>query len=153
MMRMSKKSLQESFDQTLDLLRARGFETVPYAAAEGVDVSVLVSKAGVAGVLAAGEPVRIVLDAGLLLQGEVARLLDRGYQKFFKSTRFELPATADRLQAVHAFREELTLLTGTDSLFNESLGTTSDSYQYDRVRGRELQTNSLLSPRETATSH
>ncbi|WP_420238786.1 hypothetical protein ACOBR2_04075 [Telmatobacter bradus] len=138
---MSKKSLQESFDLILDLLRARGFETVPYAAAEAVDGSVLVSKAGVATVLAPGDPVRIVLDAGLLLQGELARLLDRGYQKFFKSSCFELPATADRLQAIHGFREELKLFTGVDSLFNESLGTTSDSYQYDRIKGRETRTN------------
>jgi hypothetical protein len=35
------------------------------------------------------------------------------------------------------FAEELNQLTGVTSLYNESLGTTSDLYQYDRLKGRE----------------
>ena len=52
--------------------------------------------------------------------------------------RLEIPATAESLQAVHRFAEELREVIGEPSLYNESLGTTSDSYQYDRVKGREL---------------
>jgi hypothetical protein len=33
--------------------------------------------------------------------------------------------------------EELREVVGEPSLYNESLGTTSDSYVYDRVKGRE----------------
>ena len=75
---------------------------------------------------------------GYLVGGEVATLLDRGHQKFWKSSRLEVPATADSLQAVHRFAEELRQVIGEPSLYNESLGTTSDSYLYDRVKGRDL---------------
>jgi len=67
----------------------------------------------------------------------VARLLDRGFQKFMKTSQYELPATASQLQGIHAFSEELTQLIGAISLYNESLGTTSDVYRYDRLVGRE----------------
>ena len=73
-----------------------------------------------------------------MVGGEVATLLDRGYQKFWKSSRLEVPATAESLQAVHRFAEELREVVGEPSLYNESLGTTSDSYLYDRVKGRDL---------------
>jgi hypothetical protein len=71
------------------------------------------------------------------VRGAIARLLDRGYQKFSKTPQFELPATADQLHAIHQFSEELTQYIGGTSLYNQSLGTTSDLYQYDRLRGRE----------------
>ncbi len=64
-------------------------------------------------------------------------MLDRGYQKFIKTSQYELPASASQLQAIHAFSEELKQLIGTISLYNESLGTTSDVYRYDRLVGRE----------------
>jgi hypothetical protein len=70
------------------------------------------------------------------VNGEVARLLDRGYQKFIKTSRYELPATAAQLEAIHAFSEELSQITGGISLYNEALGTTSDEYEYDRLKGR-----------------
>lgn len=74
---------------------------------------------------------------GAVVGGELARLLDRGYQKFLKTSKYEVPATAAQLQGIHRFSEELALVTGGVSLYNESLGTTSDVYQYDRVKGRE----------------
>jgi hypothetical protein len=43
------------------------------------------------------------------------------------------------LQSIHAFSEELKQLTGATSLYNESLGTTSDVYLYDRLKGREAE--------------
>jgi hypothetical protein len=49
----------------------------------------------------------------------------------------EIPATADHLRAIHEFSEELKEAAGSMSLYNESLGTTSDVYEYDRVEGRE----------------
>jgi len=41
------------------------------------------------------------------------------------------------LHAIHRFSEELKQLTGDIDLYNESLGTTSDVYLYDRLKGRE----------------
>jgi hypothetical protein len=71
----------------------------------------------------------------VLVRGEVSRLLDRGYQKFIKTSQYELPASASQLQAIHAFSEELKQLTGAISLYNESLGTTSDVYQLRQASG------------------
>ncbi len=63
--------------------------------------------------------------------------MDRGYQKFLKTSKSEVPATADHLKAIHEFTEELKEATGLPSLYNESIGTVSDSYQYDRVENRD----------------
>ncbi len=133
---MARKSLPLNFDQTLDVLRTHGFTVEPLSsAAKGV----LVSKHGAAAVLTAGvETVVAVIEGpGILNGGEVAHLLDRGYQKFLKTSKFEIPATAGQLHSIHQFGEELKQLTGSTSLFNQALGTTSDLYQYDRLKGRE----------------
>ncbi len=136
-----------NFEQVLATLRSLGFDVDPVP---GVANQVLVRKYGAGAILArAGEPseadkkiphtaVRWRERPGYMLCGEVATLLDRGYQKFWKIARLEIPATAESLQAVHRFAEELREVIGEPSLYNESLGTTSDSYQYDRVKGREL---------------
>lgn len=139
---MKKKSPHPNFDQTLELLRAHSFQVSQLAGAAG---GTLVSKHGVGAVLMPPRraedpedaPAAYAVRPGLLVKGEVARLLDRGYQKFIKTSQYELPATASQLQAIHAFSEELTQLIGAISLYNESLGTTSDVYRYDRLMGRE----------------
>ncbi len=136
-----------SFDEVFSTLRTLGFDVqgVP-----GVANQFLVSKYGAGAVLAkAGDPSEAEKKLphtavwwrhrpGHLVAGEVATLLDRGYQKFWKTNRLELPATADSLQGVHRFAEELREVVGEPSLYNESLGTTSDSYLYDRLKGRDL---------------
>ncbi len=71
-------------------------------------------------------------------------LLDRGYQKFFKTSKVEIAATAERLQSLHRFSEELKEALGYTSLYNEGLGSVSASYQYDRVAGRDLPKPSAL---------
>ena len=96
-------------------------------------------------------PVEIVEGPGWLVGGEVARLLDRGYQKFIKTSKFEIPASASQLQGVHLFSEELKQLTGNISFYNESLGTTSDVYEYDRLQGRAAEEAAAVSPRERTT--
>lgn len=78
----------------------------------------------------------VLAKPGWVLGGEISRLLDRGYQKFLKTSKLEIPATADHLRAVHQFAQELDVATGETELYNEALGTTSDVYLYDRVAGR-----------------
>jgi hypothetical protein len=82
--------------------------------------------------------VAIVGRAGVLIGDEIGHILDKGYQKFVKTAHAEQPATADHLRNLHRFSEELRQLTGNISLYNESLGTVSDEYMYDRVKGRNL---------------
>jgi len=139
---MKQKSGHPSFDQTLEVLRSHDFEVAPFA---GVAGGALVSKHGAGAVLVAApesknaedSAVALAVHPGVMVRGEVARLLDRGYQKFIKTSQYEFPASASQLQAIHAFSEELKQLTGAISLYNESLGTTSDVYRYDRLMGRE----------------
>jgi hypothetical protein len=76
--------------------------------------------------------------AGVLFCGEVASLVDGGYQKFFRTpSGVKKPAMADELVALHNFEEDLRQATGEKSLYNESLGTVSTFYQYDRVTDRD----------------
>jgi hypothetical protein len=153
---MKKRSIHPNFDQTLERLRSHGFSVTPHP---GVNGGMLVSKHGAGAVLA---PARRSDDAddasaafavhpGILVGGEVGRLLDRGYQKFIKTSKYELPATASQLQAIHAFSEELTQLIGAISLYNESLGTTSDVYRYDRLKGREAADAAPVEPWDDAS--
>jgi hypothetical protein len=98
-----------------------------------------VRKYGCAAEIAAApdKSVEVLARPGWVLNGEIARLLDRGYQKFIKTSKLEIPATADHLRAIHEFSEELNEAIGGTSLYNEALGTTSNVYHYDRVKGRE----------------
>jgi len=149
---MARKSRNPNFDQTLGTLRAHGFDVAP--ATEG---GVLVSKHGVGAVLVASQSedalAAFAVRPGVLVKGEVARLLDRGYQKFIKTSKFEIPASAMQLQAVHLFSEELKQLTSEVSLYNESLGTTSDVYEYDRLKGREAVEAAAARPWELTAGH
>lgn len=155
---MARKGKQPTFEERLDALRAHGFEVKTYP---GVSGGMEVGKGGVAAVLVPGETdpkwdsggMKLAVTPGIVVRGEITRLLDRGYQKFIKSSQYELPATAAQLQAIHAFTEELNQVTGALGLYNESLGTTSDLYQYDRVRGREAAQPKALRPWELGGGH
>ena len=148
---MAKKSRHPNFDQILDMLREHSFDVSPFAAVAG---GFLVSKGGAAAVLVAHEDeVAMAVSPGALIRGEVARLLDRGYQKFLKTSQFELPASASQLHMIHEFSEELRQITGASDLYNESLGTTSDQYQYDRVKGREAVQPPAARPWELTGGH
>jgi hypothetical protein len=81
--------------------------------------------------------VEILARPGWLLNGEIARVLDRGYQKFLRTSKLEIPASADHLRAIHEFTEELNEAAGKTILYNQALGTTSNVYHYDRVEGRD----------------
>ncbi|MDQ2924402.1 MAG: hypothetical protein M3R43_02415 [Acidobacteriota bacterium] len=139
---MAKRPRPRTFDEVLSALGNEKFDVAP--AQEGANraaSAVRVSKYGCAAEIAASPDAaataRLLAKPGWVLGGEIARLTDRGYQKFLKTTRLEIPATADILRAIHAFSEELKEAIGSLSLYNESLGTTSDRYVYDRVEGRE----------------
>jgi len=158
---MPRKTKAPTLGQIQDALRAHSFDVTE---ATG---TVRVAKYGCAAVLvpstAVGrdlgtstgtETVVAYLERpGAVVGGELSRLLDRGYQKFLKTSKYELPATAQQLQAIHKFTEELTQITGGVSLYNESLGTTSDLYHYDRVKGREALEPAPARPWELTGGH
>jgi len=158
---MASKTKVQTLGQIQETLRTHGFEVTTKAS------QLTVSKYGCAAVLVASKEVGEELGTstgtdtvvayrerpGAFVGGEISRLLDRGYQKFLKTSKYELPATAAQLRSIHEFTEELTQLTGGVSLYNEALGTTSDLYQYDRVKGREVQQSAPVRPWELTGGH
>ena len=146
-----KKPEKRSFNDVLSSLGAQKFDVASAGEGAGrprVAGAYRVSKYGCAAeiapsaavsekILPSPAPAEVVTRAGILLNGQIAQILDRGYQKFLKTPKLEIVATADHLRSLHRFSEELDEATGATMLYNESLGTTSDSYQYDRVKGRE----------------
>jgi len=158
---MARKTTAPTLGQIQDALQAHSFEVTT------AGDTLRVSKFGCAAVLVESNEVGQRLGSstgtetvvaykerpGAVVKGEIARLLDRGYQKFLKTSKYELPATALQLQAIHAFTEEIAQITGGVSLYNESLGTTSDVYQYDRVKGREAPQPKAARPWELTEGH
>ena len=137
---MAKKTSLRSFNDVLSILGSQRFDVAPaQEGAKRTPNAFQVRKYGCAAEIAAAPDgsVEVLARPGWLLNGEIARLLDRGYQKFIKTSKLEIPATADRLHALHEFSEELTEAIGATSLYNKALGTTSDVYHYDRIEGRE----------------
>ena len=136
---MAKKIQKRSFNDVLAALGSQRFDVA--AAGEGASRrpgAMRVTKHGVAAEIADGQggPVMLLQKPGWVLNGEISRLVDKGYQKFLRTSKLEIPATADKLRAVHDFSQELDLATGETVLYNEAMGTTSDVYLYDRVAGR-----------------
>jgi hypothetical protein len=85
-----------------------------------------------------GGTVRSLGRAGILMDGEIGSLVDGGYQKFFRTPSAQKrPALADELKALHDFEEDIKEALGQESLYNESLGTVSTFYLYDRVKDRD----------------
>lgn len=135
---MLKKPRKRSFDEVLSQLRSLQFDVESVA---GDASRTRVAKRGCAIVLEKADNAagfRMAVRPGPVIGGEIAQLVDRGFQKFFRTSKTEIPATADRLTTLHHFVEELKEVAGSVTLYNEALGTVSDAYLYDRVKGRDL---------------
>ena len=79
-----------------------------------------------------------VNKAGLIIGDEIGALVNGGYQMFWKTPGGKrVPAQATQLKALHNFEEDLKEGLDLSSLYNESLGTTSDLHLYDRVEHRD----------------
>ncbi|MEO7649549.1 MAG: hypothetical protein ABIZ80_03710 [Bryobacteraceae bacterium] len=133
-----EKAQQITFTQRMEELRRIGFTV------DALDQSHMkVSRDGAAIVLenVAGDPdapPRVSERAGIVFGKEIATLVDGGYQKFFQTPSGKRkPALAEDLKNVHAFQEDLWESLGMTSLYNESLGTVSNRYLYDRVQNRD----------------
>ena len=135
---MLRKPRQLSWDEVLSELRRHQFDVLDITQDSKQR---RVSKYDCALVLERAENAagfRMAVRPGIVLGGEIAHLVDHGFQKFFRTSRGEFPATADRLKILHTFVEELKEVTGSVTLYNEALGTVSDAYLYDRVKNRDL---------------
>ncbi len=133
---MTKPKLQRTYDEAVSWLRDHGFDLLE---APGVQNRVFLKKYNCSAAVEKTPEgtVKIFAYPGYLVSGEIAKLVNRGYQQFFKTTKNETPATADALKGLHQFSEELKEAIGGMSLYNESLGTVSEDYLYDRVAARD----------------
>jgi hypothetical protein len=134
---MAKKTHARTYDEAVSWLRDHGFDILE---APGTQNRIFLKKLNCSAAIekAPEGGVRVFAKPGYLIGTEISRLIDKGYQKFLKTTKTEVPATADHLKALHQFSEELREAVGDVSLYNESLGTVSDRYVYDRVKDRDL---------------
>jgi hypothetical protein len=133
---MATKVEERTFEDALSWLRDHSFDLLE---APGTQGRVFVRKYNVsAAIQKDGEDsVKIFAYPGYLVGSEISKLVNRGYQQFLKTAKTEIPATADHLKALQQFTEEMKEALGLPSLYNESLGTVSESYQYDRVADRD----------------
>jgi len=133
---MAKKVLPRKYEEVLDLLRQNGFELLE---APGTQGRVFLKKNHVSAAIQRADDgtAKIFAYPGYLIGGEISKLVNLGYQQHLKTTKTEIAATADHLKALHSFSEELKEALGLPSLYNESLGTVSESYHYDRIKDRD----------------
>jgi hypothetical protein len=129
-----EKPRTPSFSDRLVALKNRGFQITPQPSS-----TVRVERGGCAvEIRDKGGETPVEGRAGMLSGGQIASLVDGGYQKFFQTPGgVRKPATADELQALHDFEEDLRDTLGLTSLYNEGLGTVSTYYLYDRVQDRD----------------
>jgi hypothetical protein len=133
---MATKVEERTFEDAVQWLRDHGFDLIEAPGTQGrvflrkYNVSAAIQKDGEDGV-------KIFAYPGYLVGSEISKLINRGYQQVLKTSKTEVAATADHLKALQQFTEELKEALGLPSLYNESLGTVSEAYQYDRVVGRD----------------
>src|SRR5438105_13893753 len=134
---MATKIIEErTFEDAVQWLRDNGFDLIEAPGTQGrvflrkYNVSAAIQKNGYEGV-------KIFAYPGYLISGEISKLINRGYQQILKTSKTEIAATADHLKSLQQFSEELKEALGLPSLYNESLGTVSEAYQYDRIADRD----------------
>ncbi len=133
---MPKAIEARTYDEALNWLRDNGFDLTE---APGMNGRVFLRKYNVSAAIEKTRDggVKIFAYPGYLIGSEISKLVNRGYQQFLKTSKTEIPATADHLKAIQDFTEELKVALGLPSLYNESLGTVSESYHYDRIKDRD----------------
>jgi hypothetical protein len=133
---MATQVEQRSFEDAVNWLRDHGFDLIE---APGTKDRVFLKKYNCSAAIQKNSDggVKIFAYPGYLIGGEISKLVNKGYQQFLKTAKTEIPATADHLKALQQFSEEMKEGLGLPNLYNESLGTVSDSYHYDRIEGRD----------------
>jgi hypothetical protein len=133
---MAKTIEARTYEEALAWLRDNGFDVTD---APGTNSRVFLRKYNVSAAIQkdAEDGVKIFAYPGCLIGSEISKLVNKGYQQFLKTSKNEVPATADQLKALQSFSEELKQALGLPSLYNESLASVSEAYQYDRVENRD----------------
>ena len=133
---MAKATEARTYEEALAWLRDHGFDVTD---APGTTTRVFLRKYNVSAAIQKNpdDGVKIFAYPGYLIGSEISKLVNKGYQQFLKTSKNEVPASAEQLKALQTFSEELKTAIGLPSLYNESLGTVSESYHYDRIENRD----------------
>src|ERR1700756_3533880 len=133
---MAKTTEARTYEEALAWLRDHGFDVTD---APGTNGRVFLRKYNVSAAIQKNpdDGVKIFAYPGYLIGSEISKLVNREYQQFMKTSKAEVPATAEQLKPLQTFSEKLNQALGLPSLYNESLGTVSEAYQYDRVVDRD----------------
>ena len=124
-----------TFEDHMSAARTAGFRTESVGGGK-----TRVERNGIAAVFAPGPDgvPQVTERAGVIMGKEIGTLTDEGFQKFFTTPSGKRkPAQAEELKEIHNFQEDLREALGLTTLYNESLGTVSNLYVYDRVEGRD----------------
>ena len=118
---MSTNVSQRTYEEAVNWLRDHGFDLID---APGTQARVFLKKYNCSAAIQKTEDggVKIFAYPGYLVGSEISKLINRGYQQFLKTAKF-----------AEEMKEALAL----PSLYNESLGTVSESYHYDRIKDRD----------------
>ena len=133
---MAAKIEQQTYEDAVSWLRDHDFDIIE---APGAQTRIFMRKYNCSAAIQKTDDggVKVFAYPGYMIGSEISKLVNRGYQQFLKTTKTEVPATADHLKALQQFSEELKEALNLPSLYNESLGTVSESYQYDRIKDRD----------------
>jgi hypothetical protein len=124
-----------TFEDHMSAARAAGFRTESAGGGK-----TRIDRNGIAAAMQPGPGgvPQVTERAGVVMGREIGTLTDEGYQKFFTTPGGKIkPALAEELKEIHNFQEDLREALGLTTLYNESLGTVSNLYIYDRVEGRD----------------
>jgi hypothetical protein len=129
-----EKPHELTFAERIDSLKKLGFTTTALDSRRA-----RASRHGIAAIIEDQADQRPRVNrAGLLIGDEIGLLVNAGYQMFWRTPAGrQAPAQAGQLKALHSFEEDLKEGLGLTSLYNQSLGTTSDLHLYDRVERRD----------------
>jgi hypothetical protein len=125
-----------TYDDRLAAARSAGFTVESIGGGKS-----RISRGGVAAIVESGseDMPRFAARAGVVMGQEIGSLTDGGFQKFFTTpSGKKKPALAEELKAIQDFQEDLREAFSMTSLYNESMGTVSNLYLYDRVVGRDF---------------
>ena len=96
---MATKVEQRTYDEAVQWLRDHGFDLIDAPGTTGrvflkkYNCSAAIQKDG-------DEGTKIFAYPGYLINGEISKLINRGYQQVLKTSKTEVAATADHLKAL-----------------------------------------------------
>ncbi len=119
--------------------RLKGLDALGVRSAQKSSDRAVAMRGAVAAVIAQEDLDKYQLEpVGLVIGNEIGELVDAGNQKYWLTPggRKEA-ATAEQLQELHGFIEDLRDGLGMKSLYNEGLGSVNSLHLYDRVKDRD----------------